>query len=149
MRRRELIAFVGAASALASFAAAQQPKMPTIGVLVVGSPASERFSPALQRDMRELGYIEGRNVRYEFRSDAGQTSRLPSLAEELVRLQVELIVAWFTPAALAARQATHQTRIVMALVGPILSRRGPSRASPSRAATSPAWGPSMRNWQTN
>jgi hypothetical protein len=53
MRRRELIAFVGAASALASFAAAQQPKMPTIGVLVVGSPASERFSPALQRDMRE------------------------------------------------------------------------------------------------
>jgi hypothetical protein len=43
MRRRDLIAFVGAASALASVAAAQQPKMPTIGVLIVGSPASERF----------------------------------------------------------------------------------------------------------
>jgi putative ABC transport system substrate-binding protein len=67
--------------------------------------------------MRELGYVEGRNVRYEFRSDVGQASRLPSLAEELVRLKVDLIVAWFTPAALAARQATHQTPIVMALVG--------------------------------
>lgn len=98
-------------------AAAQQPKMPTIGVLVVGSPASERFWRLFQQDMRELGYIEGRNVRYEFRSDAGQASRLPSLAEELVRLQVDLIVAWFTPAALAARRATHQIPIVMALVG--------------------------------
>jgi putative ABC transport system substrate-binding protein len=118
MRRRDLIAFVGAASALASFgAAAQQPKMPTIGVLVVGSPASERFWRLFQQDMRELGYIEAKNVRYEFRSDAGQTSRLPSLAAELVRLKVDLIVAWFTPAALAARQATNQTPIVMALVG--------------------------------
>jgi putative ABC transport system substrate-binding protein len=118
MRRRDLIAFIGAASALASFgAAAQQPKMPTIGVLVVGSPASERFWRLFQQDMRELGCVEGRNVRYEFRSDAGQASRLPSLAEELVRLKVDLIVAWFTPAALAARQATHQTPIVMALVG--------------------------------
>ena len=54
MRRRDLIAFVGAASALASFAAAQQPKMPTIGVLVVGSPASERFWRLFQQDMREL-----------------------------------------------------------------------------------------------
>ena len=67
--------------------------------------------------MRELGYIEGKNVRYEFRSDAGQASRLPALAEELVRLQVDLIVAWFTPAALAARLATHHIPIVMALVG--------------------------------
>lgn len=118
MRRRDLIAFVGAASALASFAAiAQQQKMPTIGVLVVGSPASDRFWRLFQQDMRELGYIEGRNIRYEFRSDVGQTSQLSSLAEELVRLKVDLIVVWFTPAALAARQATHQTPIVMALVG--------------------------------
>lgn len=118
MRRRDLISFVGAASAFASFAAAaQQPEMSTIGVLVVGSPASERFWRLFQQDMHELGYIEGRNVRYEFRSDEGQASRLPSLAEELVQLKVELIVAWFTPAALAARHATHQTPIVMALVG--------------------------------
>lgn len=136
MRRRDLIAFVGA-GALASFAAAaQQPKMPTIGVLVVGSPASERFWRLFQQDMRELGYIEGRNVRYEFRSDAGQTSRLPSLAEELVRLKVDLIVAWFTPAALAARQATHQTPIVMALVGnPVESGLVASLAQPGGNVT--------------
>jgi len=77
MRRRDLIAFVSAA-ALTSFVAAQHPKMPTIGVLVVGSLASERFWRLFQQDMRELGYIEGRNVRYEFRSDAGQAGR-PSL----------------------------------------------------------------------
>jgi putative tryptophan/tyrosine transport system substrate-binding protein len=117
MRRRE---FLIASAVLASGARrtlAQQPKMPTIGILVVGSPASERFWRLFQQDMRGLGYIEGRNVRYEFRSDAGEASRLPALAEELVRLKVDLIVAWFTPAALAARQATHQIPIVMALVG--------------------------------
>jgi putative ABC transport system substrate-binding protein len=118
MRRRDFIVFVGAASALASFAAAaQQPKMPTIGVLVVGSAGSERFWRLFQQDMRELGYIEGRNVKYEFRSDKGEASRLPALAGELVRLKVDLIVVWFTPAALAARQATQQIPIVMALVG--------------------------------
>lgn len=118
MKRRDLIAFVGAASALATFAAvAQQPKVPTIGVLVVESPASDRFWRLFQQDMRDLGYIEGRNVRYEFRSDAGQATRLPAFAEELVRLRVDLIVAWFTPAALAAKQATDHIPIVMALVG--------------------------------
>ena len=116
--RRELIALIGAAVTLWPLAAvAQQPKMPTIGVLVVGSPASERFWRLFQQDMRELGYTEGKNVRYQFRSDMGQASRLQALAEELVRLQVDLIVVWFTPAALAARQATHQIPIVMALVG--------------------------------
>lgn len=115
--RRHVIALVGAAVTFWPLAAAQQPKIPTIGVLVVGSPASERFWRLFQQDMRDLGYIEGKNVRYQFRSDMGQASRLPALAEELVRLQVDLIVVWFTPAALAARQATHQIPIVMALVG--------------------------------
>jgi len=116
--RRDLIALIGAAVTLWPLAAAaQQPKIPTIGVLVVGSPASERFWRLFQQDMRELGYTEGKNVRYQFRSDMGQASRLSALAEELVRLQVDLIVVWFTPAALAARQATHQIPIVMALVG--------------------------------
>jgi putative ABC transport system substrate-binding protein len=118
MRRREILALLGGAASLCSFAsAAQQPKVPTIGVLVVGSPASERFWRLFREDMRKLGYVEGENVRYEFRSDEGQSSRLPALAAELVRLKVDLIVAWFTPAALAARQATGHIPIVMALVG--------------------------------
>lgn len=116
--RRDLIVLIGAAVTLWPLAGAAQPgKVPTIGVLVVESPASERFWRLFQQDMRELGYIEGRNVRYQFRSDMGQASRLPALAEELVGLQVDLIVVWFTPAALAARQATRQIPIVMALVG--------------------------------
>lgn len=116
--RRDLIALIGAAVTLWPLAGAAQPeKVPTIGVLVVGSPASERFWRLFQQDMRELGYVEGSNVRYQFRSDMGQSSRLPALAEELVRLRMDLIVVWFTPAALAARQATHQIPIVMALVG--------------------------------
>ena len=118
MRRREFFALFAGVAAIRPLASiAQQRKVPTIGVLVVGSPASERFWRLFQQDMRELGYIEGRNVRYQFRSDMGQASQLPALAEELVRLQVDLIVVWFTPAALAARQATHQIPIVMALVG--------------------------------
>jgi putative ABC transport system substrate-binding protein len=116
--RRDLIALIGATVTLWPLAGTALPaSVPTIGVLVVGSPASERFWRLFQQDMRELGYIEGRNVRYQFRSDMGQASRLPALAEELVQLQVDLIVVWFTPAALAARQATRQIPIVMALVG--------------------------------
>ncbi len=105
-------------TSLYSFPApAQRPKVPTVGVLVVGSAASKRFWQLFREDMRKLGYVEGKNVRYEFRSDEGQSSRLPALAAELVHLKVDLIVAWFTPAALAARQVTCDIPIVMALVG--------------------------------
>src|SRR5262249_54983962 len=88
--------------------------------------------------MRELGYVAGQSIRYEFRSDQGQGSRLPELAAELVRLEVDLIVTWFTPAAQAAKQATREIPIVMALAG---DRLGPDslRASTGQAATSPAW----------
>jgi putative ABC transport system substrate-binding protein len=116
MRRRDLLALLGAAPAFWPLAgAAQQPKMPTIGVLVVGSSGSERFWRLFREDLRGLGYVEGQNIRFEFRSD--QVSRLPDLAAELVRLKVDLIVTWFTPAALAAKQATNEIPIVMALAG--------------------------------
>ena len=118
MRRRDLLAVFGGAAAFWPLAgAAQQAKVPTIGVLVVGSPGSERFWRLFQAAMRELGYIEGQSVRYEFRSDEGQLSRLPELAAELVHLKVDVIVTWFTPAALAAKRATNEIPIVMALAG--------------------------------
>ena len=118
MRRRDLIALLGGtASALAFPADAQQPKMPTIGVLVVGSPGSERFRRLFRDAMRDLGYSEGHAVQYEFRSDRGQASRLSELAAELVNLKVDIIVTWFTPAALAAKRATSEIPIVMALAG--------------------------------
>jgi putative ABC transport system substrate-binding protein len=91
--------------------------MPTIGVLVVASLGSDRFWQLFPGDLRNLGYVEGENIRFEFRSDQGQSNRLPELAAELVRLKVDLIVTWFTPAALAAQQATKEIPIVMAFVG--------------------------------
>jgi ABC-type uncharacterized transport system substrate-binding protein len=118
MRRREFIAALGSAAAWPVVARAQQRKMPTIGVLVVGgSSGSEQFWRLFRDVMRELGYVEGQSIRYEFRSDQGQVSRLPELAAELVRLNVDLIVTWFTPAAQAAKRATREIPIVMALAG--------------------------------
>jgi putative tryptophan/tyrosine transport system substrate-binding protein len=118
MRRRDLLALLGGVAAIwPRPGAAQQAKMPTIGVLVVGSPGSDQFWQLFRQSMRELGYVEGQNLRYEFRSDEGQASRLPDLAAELARLKVDLIVTWFTPAALAAKRATSDIPIVMALVG--------------------------------
>jgi putative ABC transport system substrate-binding protein len=114
LRRRDFIALLGGAVVFWPLAgAAQQPKVPTIGVLVVGSSGSQKFWRLFQEDMRELGYIEGQSIRFEFRSD--QVSRLPELASELVRLKVDLIVTWFTPATLATKQATNEIPIVMAL----------------------------------
>jgi putative tryptophan/tyrosine transport system substrate-binding protein len=77
----------------------------------------EQFWRLFREDMAELGYVEGQNIRYEFRSDQGQISRASGLAAELVRLNVDLIVTWFTPAAQAAKAATHDIPIVMALTG--------------------------------
>jgi putative ABC transport system substrate-binding protein len=117
MRRRHFFALVGAAAVRPASASAQQQKVPTIGVLVVGAPGSEEFWRLFREDIRELGYIEGQNIRYEFRSDQGQASRLPELAAELVRLNVDLIVTWYTPPAQAAKRATREIPIVMALAG--------------------------------
>jgi putative ABC transport system substrate-binding protein len=119
MRRREFIAaLLGGSVASPLVAGAQQRKVPTIGVLVVGGTSgSEQFWRLFREVMREQGYVEGTNIRYEFRSDQGQVSRLPELAAELVRLNVDLIVTWFTPAAQAAKRATREIPIVMALAG--------------------------------
>ena len=118
IKRRYLFSLVGAAGVWpAPDICAQQQKVPTIGVLVVGIAGSEKFFELFREDMRELGYIEGQNIRYEFRSDQGQVSRLPELAEELVRLKVNLIVTWYTPPAQAAKRATRDIPNVMALAG--------------------------------
>jgi putative tryptophan/tyrosine transport system substrate-binding protein len=118
VKRREFITLLGsAAAAWPLVGIAQQRKVPTIGVLVVEAPGSEQFWQLFQKVMRELGYVDGQSIRYEFRSDQGQGSRLPALAAELVRLKVDLIVTWFTPAAQAAKQVTREIPIVMALAG--------------------------------
>ena len=118
MRRRDLfVLFFGGVALWPLAGIAQQRRVPTIGVLAVGSPGVADFWRLFREAMQELGYIEGKTIRYEFRSDEGQVSRLPELAAELVRLQVDVIVTWFTPAAQAAKQATREIPIVMALAG--------------------------------
>jgi putative tryptophan/tyrosine transport system substrate-binding protein len=92
----------------------QQPTVPTVGILVRAVPGSEEFRQLFPEALRSLGYIDGKNIHFEYRSDEGQINRLPELAAELVRLKVNVIVPWFTPAAAAAKQATREIPIVCA-----------------------------------
>ena len=121
MRRRDFIALVsGSAAAIPITARAEQPKMPTIGVLVRDAPGWEQFWKIFPKALNDLGYVERKNIRFEFRSDQGQQGRLPELAAELVRLKADVIVAWFTQAAIAAKQATREIPIVCALCGDLV-----------------------------
>jgi hypothetical protein len=118
IRRRELIGALGAATAAWPFAArAQQPAMPAIGYLNLGSPESDtpRLT-GLRRGLNEAGYIEGRNLLIEYRWAGNQADRLPALAADLVQLGVAVIVASGPPQALAAKAATTSIPIVF-LVG--------------------------------
>jgi ABC-type uncharacterized transport system substrate-binding protein len=117
IRRRELIVTLGSAAAWPVAARSQQPKVPTIGALVIGNINPEQFWREFRQGLRDLGYVEGQNIRFEFRSAEGHLERLPELANELVRLKVDIIVTWFTPTAVAAKQATHEIPIVMAETG--------------------------------
>jgi putative tryptophan/tyrosine transport system substrate-binding protein len=118
MRRREFIALLGAGAAAWPLAArAQQPgKLPTIGWLG-GTPLmdGQRIGAFVQR-MRELTWIDGRNVAIEYRWTEGRNERYAEAAAELVRLKVDVIVTVGTPPTLAAKQATAVIPIVFAAV---------------------------------
>jgi len=90
-----------------------------IGALSGGGPTPGRdpFVEAFLEGMRALGYVEGQHLVLEYRGAAGQHERLPALAAELVRLQVDVLLVVITPAALAAKHATTTIPIVMAAVG--------------------------------
>jgi putative ABC transport system substrate-binding protein len=89
-----------------------QARIPKIGWLAV-RPASAAYAiESFQREFSKLGYVEGKNIVFEYRYAEGKLDRLPALAEELVRLKVDVLIAPNTPAALAAKNATKTIPIV-------------------------------------
>ena len=116
MRRRDFITLVGGTAAWPLAARAQQPKVWRIGVLA-GVPPTPAMLSAFRDGMRGRGYVEGQNLSIDVRWPQGSFDQDPSVVTELVNSNVDVIVAWGTPATIAARRATLTIPIVMASVG--------------------------------
>jgi putative ABC transport system substrate-binding protein len=101
-----------------SLAEAQQPKkVPRIGFLASGSPSSDASRiEAFRQGLRELGYVEAKNISVEYRYAEGKTDRFADLASELVRLKIDVIVTSSTPIVLAAKKASSTIPIVFAAI---------------------------------
>ena len=119
MRRRDfVILLAGAMGGRPSAVRAQQKAMPVIGLLSPFTRADTAlWHQAFQQGLRDLGWVEGANVKIEYRYADGRSERLPELAAELIKLKVDLIVVAVTPDALAAAKATKSIPIVMAAPG--------------------------------
>jgi putative tryptophan/tyrosine transport system substrate-binding protein len=95
-------------------AEAQQPgKVLHIGFLSSGASSASENIEVIRQRLRELGYVEGKNIAFEYRGAEGKLDRFPALAAELVRLKVDVIVTQGTPAATAAKNATKTIPIIM------------------------------------
>ena len=127
MNRRELLALIGGAAALAPFGATAQPGLPVIGYLSSRSAEAETpLRTGFLEGLEQRGFVVGRNVAIEYRFSEGSFERLPSLAAELIGLPAALLVATGSPAAVAAKKATATIPIVFS-VG-----RRPGAAGPRR-----------------
>jgi putative tryptophan/tyrosine transport system substrate-binding protein len=119
MRRREFITLIGTTVAALPVATHAQQKngpsdiVPRIGYLAPSlSPEASRLIEAFRQGLREIGYVEGRNIILELRSAEGRPDRFPALAAELVALKVDVIVAGATPTVLVLKQASQTIPIV-------------------------------------
>jgi putative tryptophan/tyrosine transport system substrate-binding protein len=135
MKRREFITLLGGAAAWPLVARAQQSgKVARIGYLSPGS-ASDR-TDVFRQGLREVGYVEKKNILIEYRFAEGNFDRLADLAAQLVQLKVDVIVAEATQASLAAKDATRTIPIVMLIVAdPVGSRLVGSLARPGANIT--------------
>jgi putative tryptophan/tyrosine transport system substrate-binding protein len=136
-RREFNITLGGAAAAWPLAVRAQQPigTIRHVGVLLPGLPEST-FGKATRDRLRELGYIEGRNIIFETRWGEGKLERLTEVAAELGGLKLDAIIAFTTPAAIAARKATTTIPIIFLYVGdPVGAGVVPSLAHPNGNAT--------------
>jgi putative ABC transport system substrate-binding protein len=136
MRRREFLSVVGGAATLWPLAAyGEQTKIVRIGALYLGNADANSFKTNLRQGLRDLGYVEGKNITFEFRSAEGKPGRLPQLAAELVRLKLDLIVALYVPCSLAVKQATRDIPIVIIAADPVETGIVASLARPDRNIT--------------
>jgi ABC-type uncharacterized transport system substrate-binding protein len=115
MRRREFITLIGGVAAAWPLAARAQKsgKIARIGVLLTANPRSAPIIQAFEQRLRDLGYIEGQNIVFDYRNAEGEVKRLPDLVADLVRLDVNIIVTTTDPATRAARGATTTIPILM------------------------------------
>ena len=114
MKRREFIKLIGGAAAWPLAARAQQPdKTPRVGYIRAGNPNNDPFRDEFVRGMRDLGYVEGRNIAYEFRHYGDDIESIPLLINDLLRAKVDIIAAGGTAAIRAAQSATQSIPIVM------------------------------------
>src|SRR5215831_647627 len=145
MRRREFIKLLGgAATAWPLSARAQQPTMPVVGFVEVGSlDASAARAAAFRKGLNETGYIEGQNVTVEYHWLAGRYDELPALMADLVRRQVAVITTPNNATAIAAKAATATVPIVF-VVGDDPFSLVLLRASPGPAAMRPVQISSLR-----
>jgi putative tryptophan/tyrosine transport system substrate-binding protein len=117
MRRRQFIVGLGSAAAWPLSARAQQPAMPVVGVLSGGGPFTGIPSRVFHEGLSDAGYVDGRNVSFEYSWANNQYDQLSALAAELVRRRVAVIVAAGDAVALAAKAATTTIPIVFAVAG--------------------------------
>ena len=146
VRRRELIIGLGGtAAAWPIKSTAQHPtkKIRSLGLLLPGLPEAS-MGKATRDRLRELGYAEGRDIIFQARWANGNMERLDELAVELAHLQLDAIIAYTTPGAIAARKATTTIPIVFLFVGdPVGSGIVPSLAHPGEMR------PASHCWRRN
>jgi putative ABC transport system substrate-binding protein len=139
MRRRTFLGLLAVAVASRPFIALAQvsTKRPLIAVLIVPSQAtSQEYRSAFTQRLQELGYVERRDYEIEYRYADGDLTRLPTLADELIRLKPNVIVVSSSAAALAAKQATASIPIVAAATfDPVSLGLAASYARPERNVT--------------
>jgi putative ABC transport system substrate-binding protein len=111
MRRRDFITFLGSAAAWPLAARAQE-RLPMVGILRINPKQFEIFAEPFRRDMKELGWEEGRNVRFEFVWAGGRNEDVPALARDLVAQHADIIVAFGNLGLSAVQRATATIPIV-------------------------------------